>query len=459
MSVILMPSSPSLGRIIRDPCPSRTHSPRAFQGSEASQLGHSMVHPRKIAIVGASAAGVSAAASMRRSGFDGEITLFDESARLPYERPPLSKSLTDNTVTLRGILPVETYRDLELNLRLGVRIDSLDAARRTLRLSDHADAAYDRVLLATGAVPRAIQVPGASLGNIQFLRTADDAARLSEHLSDGGPLVVVGAGFIGLELAAVAKEHGIDVTVVECGPLPLVGAVGTEVAELFLQLHSDHGVQLETNVSVAEFRGSHNVEEVVLTTGQVLPARTVVVGVGVTPNTDLARSAGLECEHGVPVNAVGRTENPWIWAAGDVAFWRHPQVRRSTRIEHWDTAQRHGAAVGQSMIGIDATDSSVPYAWSDQFGLTYQSFGRREPTDTVVLRHGYTADRFLAFWVSDGRVQAAGGIGQPRELRAARGLIEAQQVVDIAALQDPQTDLRALGARVGSASVVRAVTK
>lgn len=403
-----------------------------------------MNHPRNIAIVGASAAGVAAACAIRRRGFAGEVSIFDSDPHLPYERPPLSKAISKEGLALRDIVSAETYRELDLTLRLGVRIDYLDAPHRSLRLQDHSLEPFDQVLIATGGSPRKITVTGANLENVLYLRNADDASQLAARLEATGPLVIVGAGFIGLELAAVARSLGIDVTVIDNAPLPLLGAVGEEVAGLFRDLHTGNGVRLLMQTTVSELRGTGCVEEVVLHDGRSLPAATVVVGVGVVPNTDLARSAGLSCDGGIDVDAYGRTADPWIWAAGDVAVRTHSRLRSRTRIEHWDTAQRHGAAVGQSMIGVATEDASIPYVWSDQYSVTYQSFGRREPSDRVVFRRGSMPEKFLAFWIADDTVQAAAGIGHPRELRAARSLIETQQRISTEVLQDPDSDLRAV---------------
>ncbi|MBF6258377.1 FAD-dependent oxidoreductase [Nocardia farcinica] len=411
-----------------------------------------MNHPRTIAIVGASAAGVAAACAIRKGGFAGEVSIFDSDAHLPYERPPLSKAISKEGLPLRDIVSAGTYSELDLTLRLGVRVDSLDAANRSLRLQDRSMEPFDQVLIATGGLPRTITVRGVDLENVLYLRNADDASQLAGRLAAGGPLVVVGAGFIGLELAAVARSLDVDVTVIDNAPLPLLGSVGAEVAELFRDMHAARGVRLLMQTAVSELRGSGYVEEVVLQDGRILPASTVVVGVGVVPNTGLARSAGLSCDDGIDVNAHGRTANPWIWAAGDAAIRKHSRLRRRARIEHWDTAQRHGAAVGQSMIGVETEESSVPYVWSDQYGLTYQAFGRREPSDMVVFRRGSTPENFLAFWIEDDRVQAAAGIGHPRELRAARSLIETQQRISPEVLQDPDSNIRAISQTASAAS-------
>lgn len=401
-----------------------------------------MISPRKVAIVGASASGVGAAVAMRNSGFVGEISLIDAGEHLPYERPPLSKSLANGRAELKDILAPASYDELDIALHLGVRVASIDPARQSLTFADSTTHHYDSVLLATGLSPRRLEVPGADLENVLYLRTAEDAAQIAHQLALGGPLVIIGGGFIGLELAAVARSAGIAVTVIEFLSLPLLRATGPEVAALFRELHIAQGVRLLTDASVARLRGAGGVEEVVLQDGRVIPAQTVVAGIGVIPNDELAQRAGIECTGGIPVDDVGRTGNPWLWATGDVAVRDHRHSRRRGRIEHWDTAQRHGAVVGRSMVGDPAEESSVPFIWSDQYALTYQAFGLREPGDTIVLRRGFAPDKFMAFWLSEGRVRATAGIGHSRELRAARSLIESGEVVDAVLLESPDADLR-----------------
>jgi 3-phenylpropionate/trans-cinnamate dioxygenase ferredoxin reductase subunit len=397
-----------------------------------------------IAIVGGSAAGVAAAVAMRRRGFDGNVTIFDQDGYRPYERPPLSKALALPGQDLKYIHPAETYDEMGICLRLGVGVDSLDAERRTVVLSDGTSERYDRLLLATGVSARSLDLPGVRLRNILRLRTADDARRLTARMTDGGPLVVVGGGFIGLELAAVARTCGIDVTVVEVERLPLLRAVGSQIATLLLSLHTGHGVRFLTGVKVSGFRGRNAVEEVILDDGRRLTARTVVVAVGTTANDRLAQAAGVTCGGGVVVDHLGATSNPWLWAAGDVTVRGHRHLRRRCRIEHWDSALRHGEAVGRTMVAEATEETAVPYVWSDQYDLSYQAFGRPEPGDDVILREGAEPDRFLAFFSEAGRVRAVAGVGHPREVRAGRSLVETGQPVPPHLLRDRDTDLRQL---------------
>ncbi len=417
-----------------------------------------MPSAHRTVIVGASAAGVSAALAMRTAGYEGAITLTDADPNLPYERPPLSKSLIDfSGAGLKPIIDAQTYADQQIESRLGARVDAIDLAAHRLRLDDGGPPlTADHILLATGVGARRLDVPGADLDGVLVLRDAADAVALSQRLANGGPLVVIGAGFIGLELAAVARDHNVDVTVVELAPLPLVHAVGASIGRLIHDRHTTRGTRFVLGRTVREFLGSGQVESVVLEDGQVLAAATVVVGVGVQPRDELARAAGLRLDrHGIAVDRLGATSIPWIWAAGDVASQPHPALAEPGRIEHWDAAMRHGAAVGASMAGRPTEFLATPYAWSDQFDRTYQLFGRPRPSDTLVLRADATPERLLAFWLRAGRVVAALGLDHSREVAAARRLIEANAPMTEGELADPSTDLVALtkaAARAAAAS-------
>ena len=397
-------------------------------------------------IIGGSAAGVAAGFAMRKAGYEGEVVIVDAGDDHPYERPPLSKSLLLSTETsLKPIVAAQLFADNAISLHLGQRVTRLDTARHVVVLDDETEIGADHVLLSTGCRARRLTVPGSDLSGILVLRDAADAAAVGRQLQQGGPLVIVGAGFIGLELAATAREHDIDVTVIDVEPLPLINSMGRQAANLLMRLHVDRGVTFRLGASVDCFLGgSGAVEEVQLTDGTRLAAQTVVVGVGVVPNDELAVEAGVLTDGGVVVDRYGRTSCPWISAAGDVAAQEHPSLLARSRIEHWDTAQRHGTAVGASIVGVPTVHDELPYVWSDQYGLTLQAFGRMRATDEFVLRQDSRPDRFLAFWLREGTVGAVAGIGMPREVRAAKSLIEARVPVSAAALVDSETDLRSL---------------
>lgn len=395
-------------------------------------------------VIGSSAAGVSAAFAMRRAGFTGTITVVGAEPHEPYERPPLSKSLlSGGTTGLKSIFPAQHYVDDEIDLVLGVGARGLDTRRRTVELTDGQLLPADHVVLATGVRARRLPIPGADLGGVVVLRDAADADTVASRLATGGPLVVIGGGFIGLELAAAARDRGLDVTVVEQAALPLLAVAGAPIAALVSRLHEDHGVRFALGTTVQALVGTTEVEAAILADGTRLPAATVVVGVGVVPRQELAEAAGIEVDRwGVVVDRFGTTTNPWVSAAGDVASQPHPALEFRGRIEHWDVALRHGAAVGASAVGVPTGFDALPYAWSDQFGLTFQMFGRPRVTDEFVLRDGATERRFVGCWLREGRVGAVMGLDAARDVAAARRLIESGLHVPPALLRDPGVDLR-----------------
>lgn len=401
-------------------------------------------------IVGGSAAGVAAALAMRRSGFEGRVTIVDAGPELPYERPPLSKAI-GGEATLRPIVPAEVYRSAGIDLRLGTRVDGLYPSAGTVWLSDGGELRADRVLLATGVSARRPPVPGADLRNVLTLREAGDARRLARAIGAGGPLVVVGGGFIGLEVAAAARAAGHDVIVVEMTPLPLSAALGRPLAELVTALHRDEGVRVRTGVTVEAFHGAGTVAEVLLSTGERLPAAAVVLGVGVVPNDTLAVDAGVRSHHGIVVDRHGRTSHPWIYAAGDVTSQPHPHLPAPGRIEHWDNAQQQGAAVGATMAGDPRSHDALPYFWSEQYGRTLQMYGRPREGDQLLLRPDASPRRFVALWRRDGVVVAAAGLDAAGDLATARRLIERGVTIPADVLRDPDASLRTIARSLAGA--------
>jgi 3-phenylpropionate/trans-cinnamate dioxygenase ferredoxin reductase component len=385
----------------------------------------------------------------RQAGFAGEIVVVGAEPHSPYERPPLSKQLLavdDVASALRAIVPADQLRSNEVELRLGRRAQAIDPSAGAVLLDDGEPLPADSVLLATGASPRRLEIPGSDLEGICYLRDAGDARELGRRLRAQAPLVVIGAGFIGLEVAAVARDLGRDVTVVEALPQPLLGAVGPLLGSVFAAVHREQGVRLLADTGVTAFHGAAGVVEAVeLADGQTIPAATVVVGIGVRPETELAEAAGVVVDDGVVVDQHGRTSLPWLFAAGDVASRPHvhcPAPR--VRIEHWNNALYQGAAVGRTMAGRLSTDDSVPYFWSDQYDVKLQLFGWPEPSDEVVTR-GDPASRSATFlWLRDGRLVAAASMNRPRQVRAARGLIANRIRVEPRLLADESVDLRRL---------------
>ncbi|OLB79809.1 MAG: FAD-dependent oxidoreductase [Actinobacteria bacterium 13_2_20CM_2_71_6] len=374
-----------------------------------------------IAIVGASLAGAKAAEGLRDNGFTGRIVLIGEETERPYERPPLSKGY------LLGAQPREKayvheahwYAEHDVELLLGVRATNLDPAAHTLTLDGYEPLRYDKLLLATGSRVRRLDVPGAELLNVRYLRTLPEADALVEHVPSAAHVVVVGAGWIGLETAAAARTHGADVTVVELDRAPLRQVLGDEVAAVFTELHRAHGVTFRFGTGVREFRGQGGqLRAVVLDDGTELPADVAIVGIGITPATELAVAAGLIVDNGIVTDAGLRTSDPDIYACGDVANIAHPLVGQRIRVEHWSNALNGGKAAALALLGQELVYDRVPYFFSDQYDLGMEYSGFADPRDGVVFRGDPATREFIAFWVREGRVLArrpgeltGGGLG------------------------------------------------
>ena len=360
-------------------------------------------------IVGGGLAGAKAAETLRTEGFDGPVVLVAGEDEVPYERPPLSKGLLLGSAERDSVFVHEAdwYAKNDVDLRTGARAEAIDKDAHEVVLAGGERVGYSRLLLATGARPRRLPVPGADLDGVHYLRTLADSDRLGETLTDGTRLVIVGAGWIGLEIAAAARTRGAAVTVVEMAHLPLQRVLGDTIAEVFAGLHREHGVTFHFDAGVAELRGSGRVEEVVLADGTVLPADAVLVAVGAQPNTELAEAAGLPVDNGVLVGASLASGEPDIFAAGDVANAEHPLLHTRVRVEHWANALNMGPVAAKAMMGQDAAYDLLPYFYTDQYdlGMEYSGFVP-DPNVDVVVRGDLAAREFIAFWVDEGRVLA-----------------------------------------------------
>ena len=367
---------------------------------------------RVFVIVGASLAGAKAAEALRGAGFTGQVVLIGEETEQPYERPPLSKGYLQGNDPREGaqVHDADWYPDNNVQLMLGVRATNLDPVTHTLTLDGVGTQGYDRLLLTTGSRVRRLGVPGEELANVRSLRTLPESDALLDRFRAGaGRVVVIGAGWIGLETAAAARHHGAEVTVVEMDQLPLRRVLGDEVSTIYADLHRGHGVDFRFGLGVREFLGSNGVlTGVVLTDGTELPADLAVVGVGIVPATELAVAAGLTVDNGIAVDETLRTSDPDIYAAGDVASVLNPLLGKRIRVEHWSNALNGGAAAGRSMAGETVVYDRVPYFYSDQYDLGMEYSGYVEPGgyDRVVFRGDPGAGEFVAFWVKDGRVLA-----------------------------------------------------
>jgi 3-phenylpropionate/trans-cinnamate dioxygenase ferredoxin reductase subunit len=401
---------------------------------------------RSVVIVGASLAGAKAAEGARSSGFDGRVVLIGDEPGLPYERPPLSKAV------LRGEADAESARvhdpgyydanDIEL---LGGRtVAALDVGANEVELDDGERLPFTAAVLATGAAPRRLDIPGGQLDGVHYLRTLDDSLRLGAAIRRCRRLAVIGAGWIGSEVAASARQVGADVVLIDPRAAPLYRVLGPQVAEVFRQLHADHEVELRMNTGVGELRGDTAVEGVVLSDGALEPADLVVVGVGVAPRVELATAAGLDVDNGVLVDEQLRASAPGVYAAGDIASAWHPHFQRRIRVEHWANALNQGATAGVNAAGGSESYDRLPYFFSDQYDLGMEYVGHADPDDEVVVR-GSLADReFIAFWRRDGAVTAAMNVNVWDVVEDLKAIIAGKRQVDPARLADAGVPLAEL---------------
>jgi len=360
-------------------------------------------------IVGGGLAAAKAAETLRDEGFAGRIVIISDDPERPYERPPLSKGLLLGSAERDSTFVHEAdwYTKNDVDLRTGIRAEAIDKDAHEVVLAGGERVGYSRLLLATGARPRRLPVPGADLDGVHYLRTLADSDRLGSLLTESTRLVIIGAGWIGLEIAAAARARGAAVTVVEMAHLPLQRVLGDTIAEVFAGLHREHGVTFHFDAGVAELRGSGGrVGEVVLADGTVLPADAVLVAVGAQPNTELAEAAGLPVDNGVLVDASLASGEPDIFAAGDVANAEHPLLNTRVRVEHWANALNMGPVAAKAMMGQDAAYDLLPYFYTDQYDLGMEYSGLAPAESEVVVRGDLAAREFIAFWVDGGRVLA-----------------------------------------------------
>lgn len=361
-------------------------------------------------VVGSGLAAAKAVEELRTEGYTGHLVVYGDERHLPYERPPLSKGF------LTGADPLDVafvhgpdwYDRAEVDLRLGTTVTAIDLAAHEV-VTAAGRQHYDRLLLATGSTPRRLAMADDSGAPVAYLRTIEDSQRLKDAFRAGLRVAVIGAGWIGLEVAAAARGADCQVTVLESLDLPLLRVLGPEVAQTFADLHRDHGVDLRTSVQVTGVESDGGGVMVRLEDGARVEADLLVVGIGVTPNDALAREAGVATDNGVLVDARLRTSDPAVFAAGDVANHDHPRLGRRIRVEHWDTAIEQGKAAARNMLGLDSPYERLPYFYSDQYDLGMEYVGSVGPDgyDDVLVSPGQEAGAFTAYWLHQGVVQAA----------------------------------------------------
>src|SRR5215213_92242 len=394
-------------------------------------------------IVGASLAGAKAAETLREEGLGGRLSLAAAGAHGPYGRPPLSKDYVRGEVGREKVYVYgETfYADHDIELRLGRTAVDMNASLKEVALDDGERLRYDRLLLATGAEPRRLAIPGAELDGVHYLRSVEDSDALRERLDRGGTVVVVGAGWIGTEVAASARQRGLDVTVIDPLTVPLERVMGAEVGAIYRDIHTDHGVEMLTETGVEAFEGAKAVERVRTSDGRAIECDFVVVGVGVQPRIELAARAGLDVDNGVLVDEHLETSVPGVFAAGDVAKALHPFYGERIRVEHWANALHQGPAAARNMLGHDGTFDRLPYFFSDQYQVGMEYLGLAREWDRVVFRGDPASREFIAFWISDDRVVAGMNVNVWDVADPIRRLISERVTVDDRRLADPDVPL------------------
>jgi 3-phenylpropionate/trans-cinnamate dioxygenase ferredoxin reductase subunit len=394
-------------------------------------------------IVGASLAGAKAAETLRQEGFGGGVVLVGTEEERPYERPPLSKDYLRGEVGRDKVYVHDEsfYAAHDIELRLGTTAVELSTSSNELTLDDGDRLHYDRLLLATGSEPRRLTIPGADLDGVLYLRSVEDSDLLHERLERGGAVVVVGAGWIGAEVAASARQRGLEVTVIEPASVPLERVMGAEVGAIYRDIHTDHGVEMLMGTGVEAFEGDEAVERVRTSDGRVIECDFVVVGVGVQPRTQVAARAGLALDNGILVDEQLETSAPGVFAAGDVANARHPFYPQRIRVEHWANALHQGPAAARNMLGRAVPFDRLPYFFSDQYevGMEYSGFAR--DWDRVVFRGDPASREFIAFWISDERVVAGMNVNVWDVNDSIRRLIGERVSVDDRRLADPDVPI------------------
>ena len=403
-------------------------------------------------IAGGGLAGAKAAEALREQGFDGRIVLAAEENVRPYERPPLSKDYLQGKAGREKIFvhPPDWYDANRVGLLLGTTVTGIDRGRHEVTLSGGGHVAYNRLLLATGSEPRRLPLPGADADGVLYLRRVEESDRIRDTFKSASRVLIIGAGWIGLEVAAAARIAGAGVTVLETAELPLLHVLGPQIAPVFADLHREHGVDLRLGVRVAEITVSGGkVTGARLADGSLIGADAVIVGIGAAPNTGLAEAASLDVRDGVVTDASLRTSDPAIYAAGDVARAFHPLLGTHIRVEHWANALHQPEVAARAMLGQDAAYDRVPYFYTDQYdlGMEYAGYAGPGGYDRLIVRGDVGKREFIAFWMSGGRVAAGMNVNTWDVNDAIQDLIRSGQQADPARLADPAIPLNEVAAR------------
>lgn len=407
--------------------------------------GMTLANTQSIVVIGAGQAGGRAVEAMRAAGFEGNIDLVGAEPHLPYERPPLSKELlAGQDIPFQVMFPAEWFAERNIALHLGRCAVEIDRKSSHVRLDDGTHLPYDRLLLATGGSPRGLDIPGAGLPGSHTLRTIDDSRAIAGHFARQGHIVVVGGGFIGLEIAASARIRGCAVTVLEYADRLMGRALPAEIGAIFADLHRENGVDLRLGAGIAGIEGNGRVERVITTSGDRLETNAVVVGVGIVPDTALAAAAGLAVDDGIVVDTYCRTSDPAIYAAGDVTRHYNPLLGRHTRLESWQNAQNQAIAAARNMCGAETPFAEIPWFWSDQFDVNLQVCGAPLDWNRTVMRGDIAGRDGILFQRDGDAITGAIGLNRARDMRFVKRLMSSDKSPSADDLADESVALRDL---------------
>lgn len=395
-------------------------------------------------VIGAGQAGGRAVEAMRASGFEGRIDLVGAEPHLPYERPPLSKELLSDAAPFELMHDADWYAEKNITVHLGAPATAIDREAKRVTVGESQTLVYDKLLLTTGGSARRLPIAGAGLDGVHYLRTIEESRAIGAMLGDGAHIVIVGGGFIGLEIAASARKRGCAVTVLEMADRLMGRALPPAIGEAYLALHRDNGVDVRLDTGINAIEGANGVEAVVTAAGDRVEASGVVVGIGIDPDTELAEAAGLAVADGITVDEYCRTSDPDIYAAGDVTHHPNPTVGRSIRLESWQNAQNQAIAAANNMCGADTPFSEVPWFWSDQFDVNLQMCGAPDEWDRTVTRGDVSARDGLLFQMQGDRIVGAIGLNRPRDMRFIKRMMTAGKTASDEQLADESVGFRDL---------------
>lgn len=399
---------------------------------------------KRIVIIGAGIAGLHAAIELRNQSFDGDVILVDQHSDLPYDRPPLSKGFLSGNLSDEDITFYESsyFEEQNIALKLGNAVIKVDTDNKQIILENGEKITWDKLLLATGSTLRKLNIPGNELKHIHYLKTKEDALKLKKDIDNINEIAIIGAGFIGSEVAATCRDLGINVTLIEALPTPLGRVLGNDIGEIIADMHKSYGVNLITNEYAVEFKGDESIEAIITNTGRIIPCQAAVIGIGVQLNLDIIEGTGISTENGIKVNKYGETNTPDIFAAGDIALW--PYRGQHIRIEHWDHSMNQGRTVAKNMVNPQSeVYETIPYFWSDQYDIKIQYLGHAMEWDETVIRGNVNDKKFTVFYMKDQKIVSALFFNDPKNVLPTRKFINQEKIFkNIQDLSDVNLNIR-----------------